>query len=213
MSIPLRIRSVDTCLWGLVALDIVLIFAMAEWQITPANLGLVIIALAWLLLSLLGATIALTIRYRRHFASWPLWLALLALWGIATLAVMRVINIPHIGLSFLGSMVFLYSGISLFIAFCMRMYLRDSGLSLIGWITVLCIWSSLFTWIAQGDLLDAFFLSMERPDQPSSVWGLSMLFSGACCLIPIALVSFAWHTLVLLRREQKCKMPPCERAS
>lgn len=206
----MSIRQATVWLWGLVVFDIALIFAITGWQITPANTGWVIVASIWLLLSLAGATVALTLYYRRHFARWWSWALLILLWWGGALVVQGFIRIPQPGLSFLSSMIFLFSGLSLLIALCIRLYQRDFGMTLVSWMTAICVWSAIFMWRAYGDLIEAIFRTMEQPGQPSPVQLLNLLFTSACCLIPIALLSFAWHTCVLLWRERKGKMPPCE---
>lgn len=200
------LRRVTVWLWGIVALDIVIIFVVAGWQFS--SLGLLLALAAWLLLSMGGAAIGLTFCYRRYFAHWWTWLALLALWVAGALVVHEDIKIPQAALSFLLTMLFFCGGLSLLIALCLRLYQRDFGISLIGWMTVICIWSIVIMWRVYGDLIEAMFQSAERPSQPSPVWWSSLLLSSACCLVPVALLSVVWHTIVLLRRDRRGEAPP-----
>ncbi len=199
-------RRITIWLWGIVALDIVIIFVTAGWQFR--SLALLLALSAWLLLSVGGTAVGLTICYRRHLAHWRIWLILSGLWLGGALVLQGFIHIPQASLSLLSTMVFLFSWLSLFVALCIRLYQRDFGIALIGWTTAICVWSALLMWRAYGDLIEAIFQAMERPGQVSPVGLLNLLFSTACCLIPLALLSFAWHTCVLLWRERKGSMPP-----
>jgi hypothetical protein len=211
MRTSLGIRRATTWLWGIVAFDIALIFVLAGWRITPADIGWALVMVVWLLLSVGGTAVGLTICYRRHFARWWAWLLLSVLWLGGALVVQGFVHIPQAGLSLLSTMVFLFSWLALFVALCIRLYQGDFGIALIGWTTVICVWSAVLMWRAYGDLIEAMFQAMERPGQASPIGLLNLLFSSACCLIPIALLSFTWHTCVLLWREKKGETPPCGR--
>jgi hypothetical protein len=205
-----RTSRIDQIAWGVLIFDVVLIFLVAGQSLTATNLVWVLVLLAWLFLSLAVATVMLTIRYRHRFKDWRLWLALIVLFILGAMIGQGVIHSSQAGFMLLGSMAFLFVGLSLLIALCMYLFQRDIGLPLIGWVTVIVIWSALIAWRVQGNLIDALFQSIEQPNQPSSLWWLNLLFSSACCLVPLGLLSFTWHTVVLLRRELQGESPRLE---
>jgi hypothetical protein len=203
MSGTTRLTRMTILSWAVIAFDIVLIFLVADKPITSANLAWLLIALAWLFLSLGAAIAFLTIYHRRRFTDWRIWLVLLIMFVGGATVTLGIVRIATASFALLGSMLFLFVGLSLLIALCIRLYHRDIGPVLIAWLTLIIVWSAVIAWRWQGNLIELSFQSMEYPNQPSPVSWLSLLFSSACCLVPLALLSFLWHTLVLLRREMR----------
>jgi hypothetical protein len=205
-----RMARIDRIAWGVLIFDVALIFLITSQSPTATNLVWMLVVLVWLFLSLAVATVTLTIRYRNSFKDWRLWLALIILFVLGAMIGQGVIHIAQSGVMLLGSMAFLYVGLSLLIALCISLFQCDIGLPLIGWFTAITIWSAVIAWRVQGNLIDALFQSIAQPNQPSPIWWLNVLFSGACCLVPLGLLSFTWHTVVLLRRELQGEAPRSE---
>lgn len=202
-----RMGCIDRVAWGALLFDIVLIFLISGQPVTAANLVWILIVLAWLFLSLAVATITLTIRYRNRFQDWRLWITLVFLCIVGGIFGQGIIQVTQPGVMLLGIMAFLFIGLSLLVAFCIILFQRDIGLPLIGWFTVIAVWSAVIAWRIQGNLIDILFQSIVQPYQLSPIWWLNILFTGVCCLVPLALLSVTWHTILLLRRELQGEVP------
>ena len=69
-------------------------------------------------------------------------------------------------------------------------------------LSVVGLWGLVITWQSQGNFIEAMFQYLQT-GKPATIWWLNLFFCTSICLIPLAALSFAWHTVVLIWRERR----------
>ena len=202
-TIKQRFRLAHWLLWGILALDIALIFLIGD-----KSLNTIWVLAIWLFLSLGIVTTLLPILHRQHLAKTKVWLVLLSLFLLGGLVVFGPLTITHSGFSALGAMLFIFDGWAMLVGLLIVLYEHDIGIKLIAWLTITVIWASVLLWRLQGNLVEAMFHSLQTGEPVAAISWLNVLLTTAFCLVPLALISFAWHTLILLKREVTGEAPP-----
>jgi hypothetical protein len=196
-------------LWGLLAFNAVLIVFSAELPVTEQTLPLALALVLWFFLSQVVIPVVLVIIYRRYLTGWGIWLVLISLFMLTAFAMQGGADMLGSTLVALSSLMLVSSSMALVTAVVILMFRYDLGLRIAAWATVISIWAAVFVWVAQGNVIEAMLQSFEQPGAgtAASIWWLSLLFAGMNCLVPLALLSFLWHTLLLLKREIKGEFP------
>lgn len=186
--------------WGLLALDILLIFVVPA-DANFSSLALLIIYSLWLIFSLLFISTWLIIRYRAFFRTWLGWAVLPVLLTTSSVVVQGVLPGLHPTLSLFFAMLFVTSVWSFGVATLILLLYRDVGLGLIAWGTAAVVWLFLLAWRFQGNLLELWFLSLNNPNGPSPLWWFNPLMCIFGWIIPLGIAGFLWHTIRLLIHE------------
>lgn len=192
--------------YGIVGINIVLTFVPFEGFVRPTMTNMLLI-LAWFLLSLGSATTFLTFFHWRTFTDWRVWVALIAMFIAGGLVMFDTIDIPHRGLALLLVLVFLFGGWSLFLALIITLVRFDVSLVLLAVSSTFVIWSIVINWAVFGNVIEQALLT-PTTEQPSVLAWSNTLLNCSCCLVPFALLSLVWHTLLFLKREIYREIPP-----
>lgn len=185
---------------GLIILDLLLIFVVPA-GITFGSLLLVIVYAAWLVFTLIIASLWLTIRYRGFFRTWPGWAIPLVLLVFSSMVVQGVLPVTHPNFSLFFAMLFVVSICSVGIATAILALYRDVGLGLVAWGLVILIWALLLSWRFQGNLIELSVYSLIHPGEPPPLWWFNQLMCILGCVFPLGVISFVGHTLRLILRE------------
>lgn len=194
-------------LWGIVIVDIVMIFVVAAMPLRAESIVSALISLALICLTFWGATTGLTIVYRWAFAHWQVWLGLIGTFLLGGAVSQGGVTIPQSGLSLLCTILFPLSAWSLLIGIVLNLWQHDIGLQLAAWMTVICVWGAVIAWRWGGNTIEAMFQLIMQPGRAAFAWWFNVLLLWTCCLVLLALLSAAGHTFVLLRREY-WRLPP-----
>jgi hypothetical protein len=195
-------RRMAYVLWGLIVADVVLAVLIANWQIPAQALALGLIVVGSLIMTLTLATIGLVVVYRQVLSRWSTWFILVLLFLIGAMAVQGYLRIPDTRVSLLQTLLFPMAGVALISAIFIQLLRHDIGAPLVAIISVVCVWGLLLVWQVQGNYIEAV-LQYLQTGKPVIVWWVNLFLSLCLCLIPLAVLSFAWHTAVLLLREQQ----------
>lgn len=193
-------RIVIYILWGIVLLDVIVALAIGAWEIPTSAVALALALVLWLLASLVIAGAGLALLYRRYVTRWFGWIFMVALMTLSWLNIQGVIRIPEPRLSLLLSLLFPFVVSGFFSAIGVILYRRDVGLRLIALITLVDIWGLFLAWRLSGNFIEQIFTYLTTGGV-TSIQLLNLLFCMSIMLLFLAALSFAWHTLKLLRRE------------
>ena len=186
--------------WGLLILDLLLIFVVPADMAFDSLVLLVAYAL-WLILSLIAASTWLIIRYRAFFRTWQGWVVPLIMLFLSSMVFYGVLPVRHPNVSLLFSLLFVVSGWSVGIATAILVWYHDVGLSLIGWGLVTLIWGLVFGWRFQGNLAEMWLSDLSRLSEPSPLWWLNTLLCSFGCIAPLGIAGFLGHTIRLIVQE------------
>lgn len=196
-------------LWVLFFADLFLFVVLGKYPLTDNNTLLVMTVFTLSVIGLVILTSALTIRHQRVCLHWPVWLSLIGLFLVATF-VQSSQPYPSLNVATMTSTLFLISVPALVIIASIKFFQKDIGLMFCGWLSLVATWALLIGWISSGNLLDPALESLEGIRvTPAPSWP-GTLMSAVCCIMPLALMSFVWHTGVILRREVYRIAPPSE---
>lgn len=182
---------------GLLTFDLLLIFVVPV-DTNFDSLLLLVAYTAWLIFTLVIASMWLMIRYRAFFRTWLGWVVPLILLILSSLVVQGVLPIRHPNFSLFFSMLFVVSVCSLGVATAILLWYRDVGLGLIAWGLVILVWVLLLGWRFQGNLIELSFFNLIHPDEPPPLWWFNPLMCILGWIIPLGVISFLGHTLRLI---------------
>lgn len=186
--------------WGLLLVDLIIIFAVPADMSFDSLSSLIAYALG-LVLSSIGASTWLVIRYRTFFRTWIGWAATISSLIISSMITQSNPLIANPQLSLFFSMLFIVSGWCTGVATAVMLWYRDIGLGLVAWTTIVAVWIFVLAWSFQGNLIELSLFSLSHPDEPSRLWWLNSLMCIIGWLIPLGLIGFVSHTLRLIIRE------------
>ncbi len=199
-------RYIGYGLWSLVLFDAIVAVVVAGWQITPGGIGAVFLVVVWLLITLAIAGMGLVIVFRRSLRHWSGWLGLIAPFIVGSLAIHGTLRLADARLSLLATLLFPISGAALLTAVILLLYRHDVGARLFAVLSLACIWGLVITWQSLGNIVESMFQYLQT-GKPAIIWWFNLFFLVSLCLIPLAALSFAWHTAVLIWRERRARLP------
>jgi hypothetical protein len=187
--------------WGVLIFDALLVFTIGSIRVPNLLVGVVVVG--WMLLSPLAASTWLVIHYRAFFKTWRGWAAPLLLLAFSSWGASSGLSNRYATLSFLFIMLTIVSGWTVAITTALFLWYRDVGLRLIGWSSVIVIWTMVFASRSYGNLIELVFsYSYLTPSsQPRPLWWLYLPPLFLFWILPWGIVSFVRHTILLIRRE------------
>lgn len=197
LSIP-RNRWFVQLTWGVLLFNILLVFIVptdAFRSLLPALAYLV-----WLTFTSLLAVTGLVFIYRHFFHSWFGW-GIVVLLVILSFFFILGIKIEQPQLSFFFSMMLLPSLWILFLATLIFLWQRDVGMPIVGLLSISLVWALFLYWHYEGDIVTLWLYDLNHPTEPSPLWWLNTLFCLSSCIVPIAMISFLFHTFRLIKHE------------
>jgi len=186
--------------WGLLLLDLILIFVVP----TDASFGSLLLLIAyalWLILSLMAVSTWLIIRYRELFRRWPGWATPIVVLILSSMVFQGIWPVGHPNLSFFFTLLFVVSMWSVGVTTAILLCYNDVGLGMIAWGSAIMIWVLMLAWRFQGNLIELSFFNLIHPDERPPLWWFNPLFCVFGWIVPLSAVSFLGHTLRLILRE------------
>lgn len=189
--------------WGLILLNVVLIFIMPTTINDSTTLILVYLYAVWLIITCILASTWLIIYYRNFFQHWPIWMAMLILMILSSLAMQGIKSdsFPH--LSLFAAVLFMTTFWDIGVSTAVLLWRRDVGLRLVAGWTIIIIWALTLSWRIQGNLIELWLSSLNHSGEMMPLWWLNTLFCASCWIVPIGLIGFVAHTLRLIIREYR----------
>lgn len=185
--------------WGVLAFNILLILLIPGDAFRSILLALGYAG--WLLLSSVLVFTWLPFYYRAFFRRWSGWIISVVFVVIALFFTLNnTLSLPP-QLSLFFSILVIPGLWLMLLATAILLWHRDAGLALLGWGSIIYIWSVFLAWRYQGNLLELWLQSLNHPDAPSPLWWLNTLFCLSSCIFPVAIVSLLGHTFRLVGRE------------
>jgi hypothetical protein len=161
----------------------------------------VLLYLGWLLLSSTLVLTWLSYYHRTFFRRWRGWaISVVLVTVILFFTSSNILSLPS-QLSLFFSVLIIPSLWLLFLASVILLWYRDVGLALLGWGSIIYVWSLFLSWRYQGNLLELWLYSLNYPDAPSPLWWLNTLFCLSACIFPVAIFSLLGHTVRLIIHE------------
>lgn len=188
-----------TCIaWALIVLDMFLVLAIGD--VNCANVLLFLIVM-WLIPTLIGASTWLIIHYRAFFKTWLGWIIPFISLFLSGLAVQASPGIDLGCFASLAVFVFLTSFWGIIPITIIYQRHNDVGLKLIAWGSIIVVWSFVFAWRLQGNLIEALLRNLS-PSAPSlQLWWLNPVICIIWWVIPVGIISFLYHTIRLIVHE------------
>lgn len=189
--------------WGLVALDLLLIFIVPA-DADFSSLALLVIYAIWIIFTLLIATSWLIVQHRQFFSKWFGWLIPLLLIAVTSPMVQGTYSVHSANLSLFISLLFLNSAWSFGLVTILLLWYRDVGLGLVAWAWVVFIWITVILWnIQKTPLIDIIIGGLDRPGEPFPLWWFGPMACLLAWIVPLGSLSFVAHTLRLIWHECK----------
>ena len=185
--------------WAVVGVDVASIFFAPP--VSDDNLLLQIVYLLGITLSLATASTWLVIRYRKIFSTWPGWAATVLVYILSNVVVQNVLPVSNPLLADLFVILFIAGGWAFIISTILLLLRRDVGLQVAAWGGAIIIWTYVFAWRFQGNLIELELMTMTHPNDRSPLWWLHQLMCIFGALFPLGAISFVWHTFRLILRE------------
>lgn len=191
-----RISRLDRAALAVVLLDLLLMLLLGK-----RALGLVLLLLfvGWVFFSLWLVTTLLVVRHRRQLDRLWLWVVLI---GVGWLADRGVGASGALGgtLTAISALVFFCISWAITLGAVIMLFKYDLGVRIVGLLSLALVWLAALMLFREPDIIGAIVV-MIQTNARSLVWLFSWLAAAAWIILPLALISFGWHTLVIIGRE------------
>lgn len=185
--------------WGILCLDVLLIFAVPTDM--SNTLLLTIAYVGWLILSLITASTWLIVRYRCFFSCWLGWSIPIIVLVFSNMLSLGILRVRQSNLSLFFLLLTVVSGWSIGVATVVFLWHKDKGLRLMGWGSVMIIWVFLFAWRFQGNLFELWIFSLNNPNAVVPLWWVNPMMCVFGWIFPLGLIGFIAHTVRLIAIE------------
>ncbi|MCP4538841.1 MAG: hypothetical protein GY832_17035 [Chloroflexi bacterium] len=187
--------------WGLLGFDLLVVFSVPTDTYFDSSV-LLFTYTGWLTLSLVAASTWLVIHYRTFFRTWSGWAISVACLILCSMIFQGVLPIRHPNFS----LFLIVSGWLVGVATAILLWYHgiDTGLRLIGWMTVIFIWSlALFSRFFPGNIVEFLMLDFTYAEEPSPLWWLQPIICVIGWVVPLGILGFLGHAVRLIVREFK----------
>jgi hypothetical protein len=187
---------------GIILIDILLILVIpTEFQYD--NFLWMVIYSIGIIISMAAAVTWLMVFFRAFFGTWRGWLLTILVMVISNGFASGVLTSHNANLDLLIMMIFIIGIWAIGVASAILLFYKDVSLRLVAWLSVVIIWTIVFSWKIQGNLIELEIQSINHPNEVNPLWWANPILCISGWMIPLAIASFIIHTGRIVYAELK----------